>query len=119
MWKLTLKNLRANLTRLVATAVAVIAGTAFVSTGLVLTEAIGNAVAGNVEVQYGAVDAAITPVQTGGATVAGVPADVLTEVEGPARGHGRGRRARRARHDPRRAGRSAAVPDDGPLVDHG
>ena len=34
MWRLTLKNLRANVTRLIATGVAVITGTAFVATGL-------------------------------------------------------------------------------------
>jgi putative ABC transport system permease protein len=60
MWRLTVKNLRANLTRLVATAVAVIAGTAFVSTGLVLTQAISNATAGNVALQYDSVDVAVT-----------------------------------------------------------
>lgn len=61
MWNLTWKNLRANLTRLVSTAVAVITGTAFVACGLVLTGAIANAVAGNTEQQYAAVDAAVTP----------------------------------------------------------
>jgi putative ABC transport system permease protein len=77
--RLAIKNLRANLTRLVATALAVLAGTAFVASGLVITEAIGNAVAGNVEVQYGAVDAAVLPDPTL-TTEGGIPADLLDTV---------------------------------------
>ncbi len=61
MWKLTFRNLRANLTRLISTAVAVITGTAFVACGLVLTGAIAGAVEGNVAQQYAGVDAAVTP----------------------------------------------------------
>ncbi len=83
MWRLTLRNLRANLTRLVATAVAIIAGTAFVATGLMLTEAISNAVAGNVELQYSAVDAAVTAsnVSEGPHGTGGIDAEVLAQIQ--------------------------------------
>ncbi len=83
MWHLTLRNLRANLTRLVATAIAVISGTAFVATGLVLTQAVGNAVAGNVALQYDSVDAAVVgrnSEEGPGSGIAGVDASLLPEV---------------------------------------
>ncbi len=81
MWRLTIKNLRANLTRLIATGVAVITGTAFVATGLVLTQAISNATAGNVELQYEAVNVAVSPGDAAGrGGPGGVDASVLDEV---------------------------------------
>ncbi|MFV0318058.1 MAG: ABC transporter permease [Microthrixaceae bacterium] len=83
MWHLTLRNLRANLTRLVSTAVAVITGTTFVACGLVLTQAVASAVAGNVELQYASVDAAVVP--TSGAEgpdmMGGVDAGILGDLE--------------------------------------
>lgn len=84
MWNLTWRNLRANLTRLVSTAVAVVTGTAFVACGLVLTGAIANAVAGNTEQQYATVDAAVTPAmrsyQQGPTDIQGVDAALLPEL---------------------------------------
>ena len=85
MWRLTLRNLRANLTRLVATAVAVITGTAFVAAGLVLTEAIGEAAEGNVQRQYAAVDATLSPSADDserGPTREGVDAALLDSLSG-------------------------------------
>lgn len=85
MWTLTLKNLRANLTRLVSTGVAVITGTAFVACGLVLTGAIANAVAGNTEQQYAAVDAAVMPsmasYEQGPTDLEGVDATLLEPLQ--------------------------------------
>ena len=81
MLRLTLKNLRANLTRLVATAVAVIAGTAFVSTGLVLTQAISDATAGNVALQYESVDVAVSGGEfSGRGDPSGIDAAELEEI---------------------------------------
>lgn len=84
MWNLTWRNLRANLTRLVSTAVAVITGTAFVACGLVLTGAIANAVAGNTETQYAAVDAAVVPsmpsYEQGPTDLQGVDAELLPRL---------------------------------------
>ena len=85
MLTLTWRNLRANLTRLVSTAVAVIVGTAFVACGLVLTQAVASAVAGNTELQYSEVDAAVTPsipsYDQGPTDVSGVDATLLADLE--------------------------------------
>ncbi|MEZ5268972.1 MAG: hypothetical protein R2789_10565 [Microthrixaceae bacterium] len=84
MWNLTLRNLRANLARLVSTAVAVITGTAFVACGLVLTQAIASSVAGNVELQYSAVDAGVVSqgmTADGPGALEGVDAALLEPLE--------------------------------------
>lgn len=80
MLRLTLRNLRANLTRLLATALAVVTGTAFVAAALMLTTAIGDAVAGNVSDQYGSTDAVVSLPEGEGVAWNTLPAEMLDEV---------------------------------------
>ncbi len=63
MFRYALTSLRANLTRLIATALAVIIGITFLASGLMLTDAMRAGLTGDVEQQYAAVDLAITPDQ--------------------------------------------------------
>lgn len=60
MFSYALKSLRANITRLVATALAVILGIGFLASGLMLTDAMRAGLTGDVEEQYQNVDFAIT-----------------------------------------------------------
>jgi putative ABC transport system permease protein len=81
MLRYALKSLRANLTRLVATALAVIIGITFLASGLMLTDAMRAGLTGDVEQQYAAVDLAITPNEsTDFGQIATVPAEVLDLV---------------------------------------
>jgi len=82
MFRYALKSLRANLTRLIATALAVILGIGFLAAGLMLTDAMRSGLTGDVEEQYQNVDFAITA--TAGSSQSGgmdfqltVPASVL------------------------------------------
>ena len=59
MFSYALKSLRANLTRLIATALAVILGIGFLASGLMLTDAMRAGLTGDVEEQYQNVDFAI------------------------------------------------------------
>ena len=59
MFRYALKSLRANLTRLIATALAVILGIGFLASGLMLTDAMRSGLTGDVEEQYQNVDFAI------------------------------------------------------------
>ena len=59
MFSYALKSLRANITRLVATALAVILGIGFLASGLMLTDAMRSGLTGDVEEQYQNVDFAI------------------------------------------------------------
>ena len=59
MFSYALKSLRANITRLVATALAVILGIGFLASGLMLTDAMRAGLTGDVEEQYQNVDFAI------------------------------------------------------------
>jgi putative ABC transport system permease protein len=78
--RLTWKNLRANLTRLLATAVAIVTGTAFVAAALMLTTAIGDAVEGNVDQQYAGVDVTVEAPQGDSSLWSSVPTETLEEV---------------------------------------
>ncbi|MFM7062778.1 MAG: ABC transporter permease [Actinomycetes bacterium] len=60
MLRLALSNLRANWTRLLATAAAVVVGVAFLAAGLMLTDAVRVSLLGTVEEQYANVDLAVT-----------------------------------------------------------
>ncbi len=83
MFAYALKSLRANLTRLVATALAVVIGITFLASGLMLTDAMRSGLTGDVEQQYAAVDLAITPSEgTQFGQLATVPEDVLALVRG-------------------------------------
>ncbi|MGB3410408.1 MAG: FtsX-like permease family protein [Microthrixaceae bacterium] len=83
MFKYALKSLRANLTRLIATSLAIILGIAFLASGLMLTDAVKAGLTGNVEQQYANVDLAVVAVSdTAGAEFAqGVQADILPLVQ--------------------------------------
>ncbi len=59
MLRLTLKNLRANLSRLFATAIAVATGTAFLAAGLMITQSLSASVEGDAAIQYAGVDVAV------------------------------------------------------------
>jgi len=86
MFRYALTSLRANLTRLIATALAVIIGITFLASGLMLTDAMRSGLTGDVEAQYAAVDLAITPEQGGDfgqlATVAPEVLQVVQDVDG-------------------------------------
>lgn len=84
MFRYALKSLRANLTRLVATALAVVIGITFLASGLMLTDAMRSGLTADVEAQYAETDLAILPTETsdfgGGGTLASVPPEVLDAV---------------------------------------
>ncbi len=82
MFRYALKSLRANLTRLIATSLAIILGIAFLASGLMLTDAVKAGLTGNVEQQYKNVDLAVVAASdTAGAEFAqGVQADILPLV---------------------------------------
>jgi putative ABC transport system permease protein len=82
MFRYALKSLRANATRLIATALAVIVGIGFLGAGLMLTDAMRDGLTGTVEQQYANVDLALST-GVGGAEmgfVQVVPTDVLESV---------------------------------------
>ncbi len=60
MFRYALKSLRANATRLIATALAVIVGIGFLAAGRMLTDAMRDGLTANVEEQYASVDLALT-----------------------------------------------------------
>ena len=60
MFRLALSNLRANWSRFLATAAAVVVGVAFLAAGLMLTDAVRVSLLGSVEQQYARVDLAVT-----------------------------------------------------------
>ena len=80
MFRFALKNLRANATRLVATATAVIIGIAFLSAGLMLTDAMKNALAGSADRQYENVDLVVRPGASIGDFGGAVPADQIATI---------------------------------------
>lgn len=61
MLRYALRSLRVHAGRLVATATAVVVGIAFLAAGLMLTQAMKDALDGNVERQYAEVDVAVRP----------------------------------------------------------
>lgn len=83
MFRYALTSLRANLTRLVATALAVVIGITFLGSGLMLTDAMRSGLTGDVEAQYAAVDLAVTPADSSDfASLATVPPEVLEQIRG-------------------------------------
>jgi len=84
MFRFALKNLRANATRLVATATAVIIGIAFLAAGLMLTDAMKNALEGNVDQQYATVDLVVRPGASLGDFGGAVPAALIDPISGTA-----------------------------------
>ncbi|MHB1137905.1 MAG: ABC transporter permease [Microthrixaceae bacterium] len=60
MFRYALKSLRANATRLIATALAVIVGIGFLGAGLMLTDAMRDGLTGTAEQQYAGVDLALS-----------------------------------------------------------
>ena len=61
MLRYSLKTLRANLTRLAATAVAIVVGIGFLAAGLMLTDAMESGLVGDLEQRYEGVDLAVVP----------------------------------------------------------
>ncbi|UDY37361.1 ABC transporter permease [Dermatobacter hominis] len=80
MLRYALTNLRANVTRLIATALAVIIGIGFLAAGLMLTDAMKDALVGNVDRQYADVDLVVTPPADVSGAASSVPVDVLDQV---------------------------------------
>ncbi len=81
MLRLTLKNLRANLGRLLATAIAVATGTAFLAAGLMITQSLSASVEGDAAIQYAGVDVAVlAPADPGEHRSGSLNAAVLEEV---------------------------------------
>ena len=95
MFRYALKSLRANLTRLVATATAVVVGIGFLAAGLMLTDAMEAGLTGDVEQQYAGIDLAViaaTPEEAGsfslGLTVPAETLEVIRSVDGVAAAYG-------------------------------
>lgn len=84
MFRYALTSLRANLTRLVATALAVVIGITFLGSGLMLTDAMRSGLTADVEAQYAALDLAVTPVDSSGfggeGSLSSVPPEVLETI---------------------------------------
>ena len=85
MFRYALTSLRANLTRLVATALAVIIGITFLGSGLMLTDAMRAGLTADIERQYAALDLAVEPSQSiesfgGPAGLSSVAPDVLDAI---------------------------------------
>jgi putative ABC transport system permease protein len=85
MFRYALLSLRANLTRLVATSLAVVIGITFLGSGLMLTDAMRTGLTADIERQYAALDLAVEPAQSfesfGGPTgLSSVPPAVLDSV---------------------------------------
>lgn len=80
MFRYALTSLRANLTRLVATSLAVVIGITFLGSGLMLTDAMRSGLTGDVEQQYAELDLAIQPTANDLGPLAVVPPEVLELV---------------------------------------
>ena len=86
MWHLALQNVRSNISRLVATLVAIVVGVAFLTAGSMLTASISNSFGGDIDAQYANVNAAITPVARendrggGFVTEASISPDIVAAV---------------------------------------
>ncbi len=80
MLRYALTNLRANLTRLVATALAVIIGIGFLAAGLMLTDAMRDALTGSVARQYADVDLVVEPAAAMEGAPTALPTETLDEV---------------------------------------
>src|SRR5690606_19174263 len=82
-----LTNLRANLTRLISTALAVIIGIGFLAAGLMLTDAMRAALTGTVDLEYARVDLVVEPagaIEGGPASVPGSVLDAVRATDGVA-----------------------------------
>jgi putative ABC transport system permease protein len=95
MFRYALKSLRANLTRLVATATAVVVGIGFLAAGLMLTDAMEAGLTGDVEQQYEGIDLAVVaaaPAQSDafglGLTVQPETLGQIRQVDGVAAAYG-------------------------------
>ena len=79
MFRYALTSLRANLTRLASTALAVVIGITFLSAGLLLTDAMRAGLTGDVEAQYESVDLALVARSSEGGfgLLQTIPADTL------------------------------------------
>ena len=87
MLRYALTNLRANLTRLISTALAVIIGIGFLAAGLMLTDAMRAALTGTVDLEYARVDLVVEPagaIEGGPASVPGSVLDAVRSTDGVA-----------------------------------
>lgn len=82
MFSYALKSLRANLTRFLATSLAIILGIGFLAAGLMLTDAVQVGLTGNVGQRYAHVDLAVvsSDITVDLAQLQGIPADLVTDV---------------------------------------
>lgn len=83
MFRYSLKSLRANITRFVATSIAIILGIGFLASGLMLTDAVRVGLTGNVEQRYANVDLAVVMRSDSAemGALQGVPAEFLAKVK--------------------------------------
>jgi len=85
MWSIAVKTLRANISRFVATLIAIAVGVGFLTAGTMITNSIENSLGGEIDRQYADVDAAVgiraEEAQPGTNTF---PVDVLDIVKGAA-----------------------------------
>lgn len=82
MFSYSLRSLRANLVRFVATSLAIILGIGFLASGLMLTDAVRIGLTGNVEQRYRNVDLAVTADNAVAdlSFMQGVPAEILGQI---------------------------------------
>jgi putative ABC transport system permease protein len=84
MFRYALTSLRANLTRLIATSLAVVIGITFLGSGLMLTDAMRSGLTADVEAQYAALDLAVQPADSSGfggeGALSSVPPEVLDTI---------------------------------------
>jgi putative ABC transport system permease protein len=79
MFELAWENVKANKGRLIATVVAIVTGIAFLSSGLMFTDAIRSSLGGSVQQQYPHVDAAVVPKEDRGGQTK-LPASLVPKV---------------------------------------
>ena len=83
MWGISLKVLRANLSRFVATLIAIATGVGFLTAGTMVTNSIESSLGGEIDRQYAGVDLAVQPADIEaeqGLPRTTLPSDILDEI---------------------------------------
>ncbi len=80
MFDLAIQTIRSNIGRLVATVLAIVAGVAFLSAGLMFTDAIRSSLGGTIEAQYGLVDGQVKASEDRAGPPAKVPVALVEAV---------------------------------------
>src|SRR4051794_6420670 len=86
VWSIALKSLRANISRFVATLIAIGVGVGFLTASLMVTNSIQNSLGGEIDHQYAGIDAVMELAKSdngpfSGLTNQGIPPDQLETVQ--------------------------------------